>query len=70
MVAGFIGLRTGSRRVRSKSLGSLECTLGDVWIVRGRYVHLGCPKVSSGSYGVAEFILGAPWGASVSFGVA
>ena len=47
------GVRPGSRRVRSGSMGSLRCALVVVGIVRGRLVQWGTPWGSSGSCGVA-----------------
>ena len=37
-VAGFTGVRPGGRRVHPWSLGSLECALGSVGFIRGRFV--------------------------------
>ena len=42
-VAGFIGVRTGERLVRSGLLGSLLCALGFYVFVRDRWVPWGTP---------------------------
>ena len=51
-VAGFIGVRPGSRWVRSGSLGLLGCALGVVWLVRGLWVDWEVSRGSSGTLGV------------------
>ena len=45
----FTGAFPGCRRVLPWSLGSKECALELVWLIRGRCVHSGAPWVPSGS---------------------
>ena len=45
-------MRSGGRRVRPGSLGSLGCVLGVVRYIRNRWVNWGAPWGSSGSSGV------------------
>ena len=52
-VAGFIGVRPGGRRVRSRSLGSLGCALRVIGFVRGCWVRRVCRLVRSVSLGFA-----------------
>ena len=55
-VDGFIEVRTGGRRVRSRSLGAFGCALGDVRFVLCVLVHWGEPLWSSGSLRISGFI--------------
>ena len=51
----FTWVRPGGRRDHPESLGSLGWALGVVGFIRGRRVHQGAPRGSSGSPGVAGF---------------
>ena len=55
-VAELIGVRSGCRRVRSVSLGSLGYVVVVVAFVRGLWIHWGVHWISSGSFGVAPLI--------------
>ena len=44
--AGFIGVRTGGRRVRAGSLGLLRYSKWFVGFIRGSWVHYNAPFVS------------------------
>ena len=67
-VHGFIGVRIACRRFLSGSLGSLDCALGVVVVVRGCWVHWGTPWWSSRWFGESGFIEERPRFRQVSLG--
>ena len=70
-VVAFIQMRHWGRRVVCGSLCLFVCVLGVVVLIQGRWEHSGGPWLSSGSFGLADFIRVRPeclWVYSVSLG--
>ena len=61
-------VRSGGRRVRPVSLGTLGCALGVVGFICGSWFHWETPSGSSGSSGVAEFTGVRPRGRRINSG--
>ena len=58
LVDVFTRMRPRGPRVHLRSLGSRGCALEVVWFIRGRWIHSGELRGSSGSFGVVRFNLG------------